>query len=113
MEILYEVNQSLTEEQVAAKEVKDKEYYEASKALSDPYYEKKNTIGVTALETATYEAAYKALWEEYQNWAINDGILLAVPPEEQLLRGEILLQELLDEVNSMRKELGKSLLTLK
>ena len=64
----------LTGEQRQFKSQKDLEYEMAVHNLSDPFYEKKRTVGVNPGEQEAYTKAKAKLWDDYRNWAIENGL---------------------------------------
>lgn len=94
----------LTKTQLDAKLVKDKEYEDAVKSLSTPYYTKKRTLGVTAEETTKYQTDKSTLWNDYQNWAKTNGLYESVSVAQQLSEIKADLVEALVRLNELRVE---------
>jgi len=96
----------LTPEQQSLKLQKDKEFEEASQALSQPYYFKKHNTGVTATETTKYEAAHNKLWNDYCLMAVAEGLMEELTPEKVLGQREKSLASEIEAVNTARTALG-------
>lgn len=95
------------------KNQKDFEYKEAVEQLSNPFYQKKHSAGVTAQEEATYKQARAELWNDWKTWAISAGVYEIITPEQCLAENEARLNELLIKVNTIKIELGQAPLELK
>lgn len=87
---------------------KDVEYEKAVQGLSQPYYQKKRTVGVTPVEETAFLAADKKLWDDYLAWAIGQGLYEEITVEQQLTEAEFALSDMVATVNGLRKELGLS-----
>ena len=103
----------LTKEQQQAKLQRDNEYEIAVQNLSGEFYKKKRSVGVTAKEEATYQAAKSKLWNDYLEWAKANGLYEEVTPEQQLTEAEDGLDDQVERVNIIRTELGRPLLESK
>lgn len=97
----------LTKPQFQAKLTKDSEYEIAVQNLSTPFYQKKQTTGVTAQEEETYISQKAKLWNDYREWAISEGLYEEVTPEQQLTEAETRLTQGAVIVNKIRQELGQ------
>ena len=95
------------------KNQKDFEYKEAVQAISNPFYTKKHSVGVTTQEEETYKLARAKLWDDWKAWAISAGVYEVITPEQYLAENEARLNEVLTEVNEIRVELKKTPLELK
>jgi hypothetical protein len=96
----------LTPAQQEQKLQKDAEYEQNVHSLSDPFYQKKHTAGVTPQEEAEYRQARDKLWDDYYSWAIANGLYERVTVEQQLNEENGKLKEQLDVVNQLRAERG-------
>ena len=96
----------LAKEQQVLKLEKDAEYKIASDNLAMAYYHKKHTEGATPVEDAAFKAAHDKSWQDYLDWAINQGLYREVTVEEQLREQVAVIEEVLPVVNELRKELG-------
>ena len=96
----------LSEVQKSTKVQLDAQYEYDVKMLSNPYYTKKHTIGVTQQETDTYTTAKQALWTKYQEDALAAGLMVEVTTDEQRIEAESSLAALVDSVNQLRAELS-------
>jgi len=104
---------ALTDSQRAEKLQKDSKYEIAVQNLSNAFYQKKRTVGVTADEEEAYRQAKAKLWNDYLEWAKANGLYEQVSPEQQLAEAEAGLKEILQNVNSLRVELGHSPLEIR
>ena len=103
---------ALTDSQRAEKVKKDSEYEIAVQNLSTAFYQKKRTVGVTDKEAGKYGEAKAKLWNDYLEWAKANGLYEQVTPEQQLAEAEAGLQEGLNAVNALRRELGRKQLII-
>ncbi|GAI97159.1 unnamed protein product [marine sediment metagenome] len=90
----------LTDIQKQAKLQKDSEYEIAVQNLTVSW--KKGEITQEA-----YRQQKSTLWHTYKNWAISQGLYEQITPEQQLTEAEATLREQVNQVNLIRKELGK------
>jgi len=104
---------ALTDSQRAEKLQKDSEYEIAVQNLSTAFYQKKRTVGVTAEEEEAYKQAKSKLWNDYLEWAKANGLYEEVTLEQQLAEAVAGLKEILQNVNSLRVELGHSPLEIR
>lgn len=95
------------------KNQKDFEYKAACEAISNPFYQKKRSIGVTPEEEQTYLLARANLWDVWKAWAISAGVYEVITPEQYLAENEASLNDMLTNVNFIRGELNKTSLELK
>ena len=58
-------------------------------------------------------AEKQKLWSDYYQWAVSQGLYEQVTPEQQLAEAETGLTALVEQVNLIRTELGKSLIEVK
>jgi len=91
---------ALTDSQRAEKLQKDSEYEIAVQNLTVSY--KKGEMTWEA-----YKQQKSVLWHTYKDWAISQGLYQEVTPEQQLAEAEVGLNAQIEEVNLVRKELGK------
>jgi len=103
----------LTLGQQKAKLQKDSEYEIAVQNLSTTFYQKKRTVGVTQEEEETYNQTKTILWNDYYQWAINEGLYEQVAPEQQLAEVEDGLNAQVEKVNAIRQELGLKLIEVR
>jgi len=104
---------TLTDSQRAEKLQKDSEYEIAVQNLSSAFYQKKQTVGVTAEEEAKYRQDKAKLWNDYLKWAKANGLYEEITPEQQLAEAENILNSQLEEVNRLRVELKRRPLEIK
>lgn len=90
----------LTDAQKQAKLQKDSEYKIAVDNLTVSW--KKGEITQEA-----YNQQKSTLWHTYKSWAISQGLYEEITPEQQLAEVEDRLNAQIEEVNLIRKELGK------
>lgn len=100
----------MTEEQNRAKASKDKEYEKAVCELSNSFYQKKRSVGVSSQEEMDYQKAKTKLWNDYETWALSNGLYeeIDLGEQERVLRNDLV--EGLQRLNSLRKQLGMDLL---
>lgn len=73
-------------------------------ALSNAYYEKKHSVGVTAEEVVViFKAAHDALQPKYDEERMKAGLL---EEYDELVEMGAVLQELLEDVNATKQERG-------
>ena len=113
MPIEYRQKADLTKTESDLKIAKDKEYELAVRALSGPYYAKKRSVGVTALETTTYQTAKAKLWGDYLTWAKANGLYDTVTIAQQKVELDTSVAMLLTRLNVVRAELGLQSVTVK
>ena len=104
---------ALTDSQRVEKLQRDSEYEIAVQNLSSAFYQKKQTVGVTAEEEEIYRQDKAKLWNDYLEWAKAKGLYEQVTPEQQLAEAEAGLNEQVQQVNLIRSELKKPLLEVK
>jgi len=102
----------LTEAQREAKLTKDSEYEIAVQNLSAEFYRKKHAGGVTAQEETDYKAQKAQLWDNYYNWAVSGGLYEEVTLDQQLKEAEDTLNVQVEEVNAIRTELDRPLISV-
>lgn len=90
----------LTDAQRQAKLQKDSEYEIAVQNLTVSW--KRGEVTQEA-----YRQQKSVLWHTYKSWAISQGLYEKVTPEQQLVEAEEGLGVQIEEVNLIRKELGK------
>ncbi len=88
----------------AEKEALDKQYETEVQKLSQLYYNQKRTIGVTAKETAKYQADKLYLWNLYQVAAIEKGLWQEVTPEMELQEAEDVAAMSLERLKEVRRQ---------
>lgn len=71
--------------------------------LSNAFYQKKHSIGVTAEEEVIFKAAHDALQPKYDEERMKAGLL---EEYDELMEIGAVLQELLESVNAARQERG-------
>lgn len=96
----------LTTAQYQAKVAKDLEYEQAVQALCKPFYAKKKTTGVTAKEQAKFDSDNATLWNNYLIWAKANSLYETVSVEKQLEEAQLVLDEQVTGVNTLKVELG-------
>jgi hypothetical protein len=96
---------ALTDSQRADKLQRDSQYEIAVQNLSTAFYQKKQTVGVTAEEEAKYRQDKAKLWNDYLEWAKANGLYQEVTPEQHLTEAENTLNSQLEEINRLRVEL--------
>lgn len=103
----------LTQKQRQLKKQKDDEYEVTVQNLSAFFVQKKRTVGVTPQEEVDYKAQKRALWNNYKDWAISEGLYEIISPDQQLAKAENRLNEVIEEVNRIRLEMDKPPITLR
>lgn len=106
MPTIYRPKSVLSDAQRQSKSQKDAEYKAASDKLSYDYYTKKKSIGVTALETTTFESACQKIWDDYVAWSIKDGLYEVVSLDQQKIEAEKMVTDTLTLLNTVRAELS-------
>ena len=103
----------LTETQREAKLTADSEYEIAVQNLSADFYRKKHAEGVTAQEETDYKTQKAQLWDNYYNWAVSGGLYEEVTLDQQLKEAEDTLNVQVEEVNAIRTELQRPLVSVR
>ena len=103
----------LNDAQKQEKLKRDSEYEITVQNLSNAFYTKKRSWGITVEEEAQYIEQKSKLWNDYYNWAKGAGLYDQVTPEQQLAEAETGLIEQVKQVNLIRTELKKPLLEIK
>ena len=102
----------LSKEQQQTKLQKDSEYEIVVQNLSADFYRKKHAEGVTAQEETDYKAQKAQLWDNYYNWAVSGGLYEEVTLDQQLKEAEDTLNVQVEEVNAIRTELDRPLISV-
>ncbi|GAI99491.1 unnamed protein product, partial [marine sediment metagenome] len=97
----------LTPAQQALKLEADAKYEADVLEISDPFYKKKHTAGVTPAEEQVYTEAKTKLWDDYYEWAIDNDLYDIITPQQQLTESEQGLYDQLQRVNELRAGAGR------
>lgn len=96
----------LTKQQIAEKIRKDKKYEQTHAQLTADYKAGKIT-------REEFEKLHQQQWNEYVKWAKSYGIYEEITPEQQLIEAEAALNDMVEKVNELRKELNKPTIQIK
>lgn len=97
----------LTSEQQQLKRQKDIEYEQAVREISDRFYDKKHSIGVTLEEEQEYTREKNKLWNDYKEWAISSRLYEKLILEQEIARAETNLNEITTTITELRRKLKK------
>ena len=100
----------LSLDQLKAKEAKDTAYEKAHIALANTYYSK--PTHTPAEQTAFFSQSAKQ-WQDYVDWSIASGLYEEVSVEQQEIETIGSLNAVLDTVNALRVEQGKTELEIR
>lgn len=103
-------DRDLTAEQKALREDIRYRHKEEHDALSNPFYQKKHSVGVSPEEQATFDVLHSAIHQKYEQEILQAGLLEEYDELDELT---VALNETLGRVNALREQRGLKPLEVK